>query len=155
MRTVLLISLAGVVLVAICGCTVTANDVGDGSVAPVTYCELMKNPKRYHDKVVRVNAVFERGFEKSSLFDEERGCGKPAPVQSEVWVTHDESFVMDGDSDEAKMNRTVSGFGKWKITALGRFRQAEGPQRFGHLGCCKYEFALIKIEKSEKLPTPK
>jgi len=146
------LSLAGTVLLAIYGCTVTANDVGDDTVATVKYCELVKHPERYHDKVVRVTAVYEQGFEKSSLSDEERGCGKVAAGQSEVWVTHDQSFVIDGDSDEAKINRSVSGFGKWLITAVGRFRQAEGPQRFGHLGCCKYEFALIQLKNSEKLP---
>ncbi len=59
--------------------------------------------------------------------------------------------MIDGDSEEAKNNNHVSGFGKWWITAVGRFRRGEGPQRFGHLGCCKYDFALIRIEKSEKL----
>lgn len=103
--------------------------------------------------MVRVNAVLEQGFEKASLFDEE-GCSKGKPshaAQSDTWVSYDKTFVMDGDSDEAKRNKNVSGFGKWLITAVGRFRRGEGPQRFGHLGCCKYEFALIRIESSEKL----
>ena len=154
---------AGVVLVAICDCTVkgskgTENNAEDDVVATVTYCELLKHPERFDNKVVRVNAVFEQGFEKSSLSDKE-GCSKGKPTsgsaQSETWVNYDKSFVMEGDSDEAKANRNVYGFGKWLITAVGRFRRAEGPQRFGHLGCCRYEFALIKIENSEKLPTPK
>ena len=153
-RASVFVSLAGVMLVVISGCAVQGSQgtVSDDPVATVTYCELLKNPKRFHDKVVRVNAVFERGFEKSSLSDED-GCskGKPGNAQSDTWVSHDKSFVMDGDSEEAKNNRNVSGFGKWWITAVGRFRRAEGPQRFGHLGCCKYDFALIRIEKSEKL----
>lgn len=157
-RTLVFVSVAGVMLVMIYDCAVrgsqeTANQNGDEPVATVTYCQLLKDPKRFHNKVVRVNAVFERGFERSSLSDEE-DCskGKPASAsQSDTWVSHDKSFVIDGDSDEAKKNRNVSGFGKWFITAVGRFRRAEDPQRFGHLGCCKYEFALIRIETSEKL----
>lgn len=155
-QTSVFVSLAGVMLAVICGCAVqgsqgTANQNGDEPVATVTYCQLLKDPKRFHNKVVRVNAVFERGFEKSSLFDEE-GCSKGKQAgQSDTWVSHDKSFVIDGDSEEAKNNNSVSGFGKWWITAVGRFRRGEGPQRFGHLACCKYDFALIRIEKSEKL----
>lgn len=158
MRTSTLVSLAGVMLLAIGGCAVhgsqgNANQNGDEPVATVTYCQLIKNPKRFHDKVVRVNAVLEKGFEKSSLFDEDVcSKGKPAlAAQSDTWVSYDKTFVMEGDSDEAKRNKNVSGFGKWFITAVGRFRRGEGPQRFGHLGCCKYDFALIRIESSEKL----
>jgi len=97
------------------------------------------------------DAVFGRDFEQSSLFDEE-DCskGKPGYEQSATWVSYYKTFVIDGDSEEAKNNRKVSGFGTWLITAVGKFRRAEGPQRFGHLGCCKYDFALIRIEKSEK-----
>ena len=148
------VGLAGVMLAVICGCVVHGSQeaVVDDPVATVTYCELLKDPKRFDNKVVRVIAVYEQGFEKSSLFDEE-GCsrGKPAAGQSDTWVSIDKSFVMDGDSEEAKNNRNVSGFGKWSITAVGRFRRGDGPQRFGHLGCCKYDFALMRIEKSEKL----
>jgi len=161
MRIIQSVILVGVVLMAIYGCTIKGSkgtNVGDDPVATVTYCDLLKHPERFHNKVVRVNAVFESGFEKSSLSDSE-GCSKgkvtSGTAQSDTWVSFDKSFVMDGDSDEAKTNRTVSGFGKWLLTAVGRFRRAEGPQRFGHMGCCRYEFALIKIENSEKLSTPK
>ena len=156
MRTSVFAGVAGVMLFVICGCAVrgsqeTANQNGDEPVATVTYCQLLKDPKRFHNKVVRINAVFERGFEKSSLSDHE-GCskGRPGYAQSDTWVSYDKAFIMEGDSDEAKDNQNVSGFGKWWITAVGRFRRGEGPQRFGHLGCCKYDFALIKIESSEK-----
>ena len=141
-------------LVAIYGCAVQGSQgtATDDPVATVTYCELLKNPKRYHDKVVRVNAIFGRDFERSSLSAEE-DCskGKSADLESATWVSYDKTFVMDGDSEEAKNNEKVSGFGTWSITAVGRFRRAEDPHRYGHLGCCKYNFALMRIEKSQKL----
>ena len=153
-RASIFVSVAGMMLVAIYGCAVRGSQgrAADDPVATVTYCELMKNPKRYHDKVVRVNALFGRDFEESFLFDEELcSKGKPVDLESQTWVSYDKTFVMDGDSDEAKNNQKVSGFGRWWITALGRFRRGEGDQRFGHLACCKYSFALMKIEKSERL----
>ena len=145
-RASVFVSVAVVMLVAIHGCTVEGSQGTDDPVATVTYCELMKDPKRYHDKVVRVNAVYGRDFEQSFLSDQE-DCSK----ESATWVSYYKTFVIDGDSEEAKNNRNVSGFGKWLITAVGKFRRAEGDQRFGHLACCKYDFALIRIEKSEKL----
>ena len=154
-RASIFVSVAGMMLVGIYGCAVQGSQgtAADDPVATVTYCELMKNPKRYHDKVVRVNALFSRNFEVSSLHDEE-DCTKGKPdytSQSSTWVGYDKTFDMEGDSDEAKKNQEVSGFGTWWITAVGRFRRAEGDQRFGHLACCKYSFALMKIEKSERL----
>jgi hypothetical protein len=151
--------IAGVVLIAVGYAAVGSNQTaGDDPVATVTYCELLQHPKRFHNKVVRVTAIFEQGFEKSSLSDEascNKGEATAAYAQSDTWVSYDKLFVTDGDSDEARNNQNVSGFGRWWLTAVGRFRRAEGSQRFGHLRCCKYEFALIRIEKSEKLPTPK
>ena len=154
-RASILVSVAVVMLVATYGCPVRGSQAtaADDPVATVTYCELMKDPKRYHDKVVRVNALYGRDFEQSSLFSEE-GCSKGKPDYaslSATWVSYYKTYVIDGDSEEAKNNRNVSGFGTWSITAVGKFRRAEDPNRFGHLGCCKYDFALMKIEKSEKL----
>ena len=155
-RASVFVSIAGMMLVAIFGCAVQGSQGttgADDQIPTVTYCELMKNPKRYHDKVVRVNALFTRDFEVSALHDEE-DCTKGKPdyaTLSSTWVGYDKTFVMEGDSDEAKKNQEISGFGTWWIRAVGRFRRAEGDQRFGHLMCCKYSFALMKIEKSEKL----
>ena len=161
MSVIRVVSVFGIVLIAICGLSVRGSQQvtnNDDPVATVTYCELIKYPKRYHNKVVRIVAIFERGFERSSLSDEagcDSGKASAGTSQSDTWVSHDKSFIIDGDSDEAKLNQTVSGFGKWWLTAVGRFRRAEGSQRFGHLRCCRYEFALMRIEKSEQLPTPR
>jgi len=148
-------AVVGVMLAAIYGYTVQGSQGADtdAPVATVTFCELMKDPKRYDDKVIRVKGVLGKNFEVSSLSGEE-DCSKGNPdylSQSATWVSYYKTYVEDGDSEEAKNNRSVSGFGTWSITAVGKFRRAEGDQRFGHLLCCKYDFALIRIEKSEKL----
>lgn len=154
-RASIFVSVAGMMLVAIYGCGVHGSQgtAADDPVATVTYCELMKNSKLYHDKVVRVNALYGRDFEQSSLYSEE-DCSKGKPDSaslSATWVSYYKTFIDEGDSEEAQNNRKVSGFGTWSITAVGKFRRAEDPNRFGHLGCCKYDFAVIRIEKSEKL----
>jgi hypothetical protein len=128
-------------------CAVTKSQTNPDVALEVSYCKLVDNPDRYHEKLVRVSGVYERGFEKSYLYDPE--CRSN---QSQMWVSHHKSFVLDGDSEEARKNRTISDFGQWSVTAVGRFVRAKGPVRFGHLGCCRYELGLVRIEESEKLP---
>ena len=131
-----------------CVCA-TKGSTDDTTVPKVSYCELIKHPEKFDDKVVEVTATFENGFEKSYLYDTD-GC-KKGLSQRETWVGFDTSFVMDGDSEEAKTNSKISGFGVWEITAIGRFKRAKGPQRFGHLACCRYGFDFMKIVSSEKI----
>jgi hypothetical protein len=145
---------AGLTLSVFCTCVVTRSQAdstsNNGDVPTVTYCELTRTPDRFHERVVRINAIYENGFEKSYLYDPECRGG-----QSEMWVSHDKSFVLKGDSEEAKKNRMISGFGRWSVTVVGKFVRAQAPERFGHLGCCRYQIELVRIEKSEKLPDKK
>lgn len=145
--TSLLITLAGLGLAIMSACAVTKSQTNPDVALEVSYCKLVDNPDRYHEKLVRVSGVYERGFEKSYLYDPE--CRSN---QSQMWVSHHKSFVLDGDSEEARKNRTISGFGQWSVIAVGRFVRAKGLVRFGHLGCCRYELGLVRIEESEKLP---
>src|SRR4029079_15063829 len=111
-RASLFISVAGVMLTAIYGCAVHGSQGTntDEPVATVTYCELMKDPKRYDGKVIRVKAILGRNFEVSSLSSEE-ACSKGNPdylTQTATWVSYYKTYVEDGDSEEAKNNRNVS-----------------------------------------------
>ena len=158
-RPGIVVLLASMLFLMVSACTVirsqtNSNRLDEGEVPAVTVCQLIQNPERFHQKVVRVTAIYENSFEMSYLHDsncktEERG-GQP-----EIWVGFDKLFVRKGESEEAKKNQTISGSGFWSVTAVGRFLRAEGPERFGHLGCCRYEFDFIRIEKSEKLPDKK
>jgi len=127
-----------------------SDDTTDKAVPKVTYCELIKHPEKFDGKVVEVTAIYGNGFEKSYLYDKEL-CKNNDPSQPQTWGAYDKSFVMEGDSEEAKTNSKISGFGVWEITAIGRFKRAKGPQRYGHMGCCIFEFDFMKIVRSEKL----
>lgn len=119
-------------------------------VPTVTACQLLEKPDEFHQKIVRVTGVYENAFEMSHLYDENCKTGRPG-----MWVNYDKSFVRTGDSEEAKRNKLISGFGRWSVTAVGRFVRAKDPERFGHLGCCRFQFEFIRIEKAEKLPDRK
>ena len=131
-------------------CAAQGAKSDDNTIPKVTYCELVKHPEKYDDKVIEVTAIYGNGFEKSYLYDKDL-CNNHDPSRPQTWVAYDKSFVMEGDSEEAKTNSKISGFGVWEITAIGRFKRAKEPGRFGHLGCCLYQFNFIRIVRSEKL----
>ena len=147
MRIFLATIVVGLIAVAICAGAGAKAD--DQDVPKVTYCELLKHPKKFDDRVVEVTAIYGNGFEKSFLYDKDL-C-KKGIEQPQTWVAYDKSFVMDGDSEEAKTNSAISGFGEWEVTAIGRFQRAKEPGRFGHMACCLYQFNFMKIVRSEKL----
>jgi hypothetical protein len=126
-------------------------------VETVSYCELIKNSARYNHKIVRIRAVYFTSFEQIYLYDDTCEIGKPptAPekVPAETWVELDKSLVTTGDSEEAKLNGKLKGFGRKDITVIGRFNStneqndANAPNRFGHMGSCKFLFQIIRLEK--------
>lgn len=140
-----------IILIAVttCACAAQGAKRDDNAIPKVTYCELIKHPEKYDDKVIEVTAIYGNGFEQSFLYDKDL-CNKGID-QPRTWVGYDKSFVMEGDSEEAKTNSAISGFGAWEVTAIGRFKRAKEPGRFGHLGCCLYQFNFMRIVRSEKV----
>ena len=124
-------------------------------IPTVTYCDLVRNPAAYDHRMVRVRVVYYTAFEKMYLYDERCEKGQPpeAPekVPAEIWAEWDASFVSKGDSDEAKLNRELNGFGRKDITVIGKFNitpeNPEAPNRFGHFNCCRYQFQISRVEK--------
>lgn len=134
-------------------------------VPTVSYCELIKNPSKYDHKVVRVQAIYFNAFERSYLYDETCETNKsptaPEKVPAETWAEWDKSFVSKGDSEEAKLNRGLMGFGRKDVTLIGKFNSTNeqgeviGPNRFGHLNCCPYQFSIMRLEKLNTPPKEK
>jgi hypothetical protein len=124
-------------------------------IPTVTYCDLIRQPVLYDRKVVRVRAVYYTAFEKMYLYDErcepDQPPAAPEKVPAEIWAETDKSFVHAGNSDEAKLNRELDGFGRKDATLIGIFSSTpenpEAPNRFGHLNCCQYLFQILRVEK--------
>ena len=130
-----------------------SNGRVEDEVPTITACKLVANAERFDQKVVRVIGIYDNGFERSYLYDLDCNIGDRG--RQPVWVGRDQSFVVKGESEETKKNRMISGFGRWRVTVVGRFVRAKAPERFGHMGCCQYKFDFMRIEKSEKLPDKK
>lgn len=129
------------------------NSRVEDEVPTFTVCKLLENAERFDQKVIRVIGIYDNGFERSYLYDLD--CKTGERDRQPVWVGRDQTFVVKGESEEAKKNKMISGFGRWRVTVVGRFAIAKAPQRFGHMGCCQYEFDFMRIEKSEQLPAKK
>jgi len=130
-------------------------------IPTVTYCDLIKNSADYDKKIVRVRAIYFNGFEQIYLYDDKCELNQPpaAPekVPAETWAQWDKSFVSKGDSDEAKLNRRLNGFGRKDVTVTGRFQStneqgdSNAPNLFGHMNCCRFQFSIMRVEKSVEL----
>jgi hypothetical protein len=78
----------------------------------------------------------------------------PETIPAETWAQWDKSFVSKGDSDEAKLNRRLNGFGRKDITLIGRFNstiELNAPSMFGHMNCCRFEFLIFQVESVNNL----
>ena len=127
------------------------------NIPTVTYCELIKNSTNYDKKVVRVRGIYFTAFEKMYLYDEtcetDKSPTAPEKVPAETWAEWDKSFVSKGDSEEAKLNRQLNGFGRKDVTVIGKFyatneqNDANAPNRFGHMNCCRFQFSILRLEK--------
>jgi hypothetical protein len=126
-------------------------------VESVTYCELIKNSARYNHKIVRIRAVYFTSFEQMYLYDDTCEIGKtptaPEKVPAETWAEWDKSFVSKGDSDEARLNRELNGFGRKDVMVIGKFNSTNeqndenAPNLFGHMGSCRFQFQIMRLEQ--------
>lgn len=117
----------------------------------VPYCELVRNPANFTDKIVRTTGVFFKNLENSVFRD-------PSCQEYYTWVEFDPAYVY---ADEALKNRFAELAclkqarcdGRARISAVGRF---EGPNEsgYGHLGCCPYRFSIMRIEEAEPVAAP-
>ena len=91
-----------IILIAVttCACAAQGAKSDDNAIPKVTYCELIKHPEKYDDKVIEVTAIYGNGFEQSFLYD--KGLCNKGIDQPRTWVGYDKSFVMEGDSEEAR-----------------------------------------------------
>ena len=130
-------------------------------IPTVTYCDLIKNAARYDKKIVRVRAIYFNEFERTFLYDEicktDQPPFAPEKVPAETWAQWDKSLLTKGDSEEAKTNHQLKGFGRKDITVVGKFDSTNGqgdanvPNLFGHLNCCRYQFSIMRLEKNHNL----
>jgi hypothetical protein len=121
----------------------------------VTYCELTRNPEMYHEKIVRLRAVYTSGFELSYLYD--KVCSKDAPPQlpktgisSETWVWFDNLYKSNTKAEvlsSFESLKTPSGQDT-DIIAVGRFYGPRQHGGYGHMSYASFAFVIMRLEQA-------
>lgn len=114
------------------------------TIPSISYCALLKNPKLYSGKTVRIKAVWQFGFETTSLQD--RQCID----QPKAWLEFADEKQL---CPETKKNRTLpkQSDKEADVTVTGRLY---GSGRYGHLGDYQFKFVVecmenIKVTSSD------
>src|SRR5713226_1071230 len=101
-------------------------------VKTVPFCDLIRNPKLYDQKIVRVTAIYRYGYEWSQLY-----CLDCNDVGA-TWVELDDSFATNTDPKLAKKIRENGFRGRTvRIVAVGQFYGTGGG--YGHMGSYRYK----------------
>lgn len=130
-------------LVAVTFASVRGQEATAGAEAPtVAFCDLIKQPELYDQKIVRLQATYRYGFEWSELYCADCLEG------GRVWVDFDDSFESRTNPKVAKKingnedrGRTVS------VVAAGKFYGSGG--NYGHLGRYEFRFVMSRLEKAK------
>jgi hypothetical protein len=113
----------------------------------IPYCDLIRDPARYQNKIVRVRGVYSFNMENSTLDDPTcRSENAWTWIESEPYSRFDESMKPFYDTYGTRMK---SG-GNAQVIFLGKF---SGPsdEGYGHLNGCRYELSVMRVEEMKAL----
>lgn len=116
------------------------------NASTVSLCDLVSDPERYDNQVVRVRAIFFRGMENAYLTDPT--C---ADKDSYVWAEFDQSYIyQDPDTkktlDEMLCSSQPCPTGRAEVLTVGRL---SGPDKgpYGHLDDYHFKFSIFRVEQ--------
>lgn len=112
------------------------------NIPTVNYCDLIRNPKSYDQKEVRVRAVFQVGYEWQELY-----CLECFDLEKRTWVEFSEDFESRTQSTIAKK---VSGTDQTlAVVLVGKFYSSD--ERYGHMGAYRFKLVVDRVEKAKVL----
>ena len=138
----------GVVLTALLFClgvsvpaTQNNNSSPASDVKTVPFCDLVRDPKLYDGKLVRVRAIFSSNFEKSVL------SAPDCPAEA-TWLHVPDSYASCTKRKvQKKFEDAPWGQGR-DIVIIGRL---ESKGNYGHLGMYPYRFVATCVENIQPL----
>jgi hypothetical protein len=131
--------------------SVAQSNPGNAPDTPtVSYCELVRDPQRYQDKVVRVHAQYRMGFEVSYLYDLACVKGKTplehAAARQETWLGFDSAHQSCWQPALAQLHKANGGRGATAdVTVVGIFYGAENRHEPAPGG--KFQFIARCLER--------
>src|SRR5437588_7666904 len=119
----------------------TNNSSSASDVQTIPFCELVRNPKIYDGKLVRVRAIFSSNFEKSVL------SAPDCPAEA-TWLHVPDSYASCTKRKvQKKFEDAPWGQGR-DVVIVGRL---ESKGSYGHLGMYPYRFVATCVESIQPL----
>lgn len=109
-------------------------------IVDVNFCDLLKNPKDYSAKLIRVKATYRYGFEWSDLY-----CSNCLD-KGIVWIDFTDSFEIDSKKRFRKKIKYSEDGRTVNVVFVGKFFSNGG---YGHLGGYKLKFVAQRIEAAQ------
>jgi len=136
----------------------------------VSFCDLIKTPERYHNALVRTNAILIEGPEQLLLYDP--SCIASSNLIWVDWVGYSGALRTADKDIQKKLRKYVKSDERARITIVGVFqarREAESPTNvspevaalvkrnnektgFGHLGCCSHQVVPSVLVEVGRVP---
>lgn len=120
----------------------SSNTVAAVDIANNTFCDLLKNPQLYNEKVIRTRAVFRRGGEETADFYYP-DCLDTGRVALDI----DNGYE---SCTKAKLREKFLKDGIYSVIMTGKFYVAESGMGYGHLSKYRFKFVVSCIEKIGK-----
>lgn len=113
-----------------------------GDVVTVDYCDLLRKPELYDQKLVRIQAVYRYGYEWSELY-----C-PDCLTEGSTWVDFEESFETCTKSEVAKKIADNGFKGRTVIVVMvGKFYGSGGGH--GHMNAYRFKFLVSCVERAK------
>jgi hypothetical protein len=131
-----------------------APDLSKIDIPTVGFCDLVHNPEKYDNQIVRTQAIIYYGFEASVLY-------LPACKKFDTWAAYDRSY--DAKTKESKKLYKILTKGSDDRTAdviiVGRFsgkRQVAFKVKdktyymgYGHMNMFDYQFTIMRVDTAK------
>ncbi len=128
----------------------------ESEIPTVSFCELMTNPEKYTDKVIRTEASYIVWWESSYLYSDACIDAEHKAHNESDCDENDKKCLKDFSAEWKKLEPYIrskkndnDGVSRVKAIFVGRL---VGPDTYGHLGSFKYEFRIQKVGKVTAIP---
>jgi hypothetical protein len=117
-------------------------------IPTIAFCEMVKNPRRYFDKTVRLTAVLEQATEAQYLRDEGCVLSRDEQIGARHLYTTDE--LRDLYNSSVNKIRTIEYGSRAKVTVIGVLRNSSRRD----FAWYRYRFDIIRFEDISHLVVP-
>ena len=138
-----------------------APDLSKIDIPTIDFCDLVRDPEKFDNQIVRTRALITTGFEQSTL-------NLPACDSLDTWAEFDRSY--DPKAPESKrlyklLKGGANDYRSAEVMVVGRFtgkkqvflktKNKTYYMGYGHLNMFSYLFTVMRVDSATKVPRTK